>query len=81
MMRLTHTLTRPDRPEEIVRLYVDGTPRNGDVRCIIRYLDRDTGEPVEHRYPPGLISAEAENENRASGNEKLGWNVTRENDR
>ena len=79
-MRLTHTLTRPDRPEEIVRLYVDGTPSNGDVNCIIRYLDRDTGEPVEHRYTPSRISAEAENENRASGNENLGWTVTREND-
>lgn len=79
-MRLTHTLTRPDRPEETVRLYIDGTPRNGDVQCVIRYRDQDTGEPVEHRYPPQLTSAEIENETRASGNGRLGWTVTREND-
>lgn len=80
-MILTHTLTRPDRPEEVVCLFIDGTPRNGDVQCVIRYRDRDTGEPVEHRYPPSLISAEIENGIRAAGHERLGWTVTREYDR
>lgn len=80
-MRLTHTLTRPDRPLEVIRLYIDGTPRSGNVESVIRYTDRDTGEPVEHRWSPYLISATLENQIRAQGMERLGWTLETNLDR
>ena len=74
-MKLTHSLTRPDRPEETIQLYISGSPREGNVECVCVSVSPGSDKPEEERWTPDLSSARLANDIWAKCMDQLGWTV------